>query len=287
MSRYSSSVTPRWARTGSPRRRSPRRRRGRARRPRRRPSASTADFFETSVGTTVAVRPIARTRSAVSFEPVLEDVGDHDVGAGLGERDRGLAADAARRAGDDRDPAVERERVDEMLIHGTTMCAAPEYRAARDGGALTLPDLRLHGPARGRRARPGCSPRSARRSSRSRTRSRAGRWDILRGMEPFVDERRGIEFGGGFQNHNVEKLGITLNLRTERGKELLAELVRISDVVTENFAAGVLERWGFALRPAARAPPRRRLRLELRLRPHAARTRRSRRGVRSCRPAAA
>ncbi len=40
-------------------------------------------------------------------------------------------------------------------------------------------------------------------------------------MEPFVDERRGIEFGGGFQNHNVEKLGITLNLRTERGKELL------------------------------------------------------------------
>jgi crotonobetainyl-CoA:carnitine CoA-transferase CaiB-like acyl-CoA transferase len=73
----------------------------------------------------------------------------------------------------------------------------------------------------------------------------SGLWDILRGMEPFVDERRGIELGGGFQNHNIEKLGITLNLRTARGKELLAELVRISDVVAENFAAGVLERWGF------------------------------------------
>jgi crotonobetainyl-CoA:carnitine CoA-transferase CaiB-like acyl-CoA transferase len=72
-----------------------------------------------------------------------------------------------------------------------------------------------------------------------------GLWDILRGMEPHVDERRGIELGGGFNNHNVEKLGITLNLRTARGKEILAELVRISDVVTENFAAGVLERWGF------------------------------------------
>jgi benzylsuccinate CoA-transferase BbsF subunit len=72
-----------------------------------------------------------------------------------------------------------------------------------------------------------------------------GRWDILRGMEPYVDERRGVEFGGGFQNHNIEKLGVTLNVRTARGKELLAELVRISDVVTENFAAGVLERWGF------------------------------------------
>lgn len=72
-----------------------------------------------------------------------------------------------------------------------------------------------------------------------------GRWDILRGGEPYKDERRGIEFGGGFQNHNVEKLGITLNLRTERGKQLLRELVRVSDVVTENYAAGVLDRWGF------------------------------------------
>ena len=77
---------------------------------------------------------------------------------------------------------------------------------------------------------------------------RQGKWDILRGNEPFRDERRGIEFGGGFQNHNVEKLGITLNLRTDRGKELLRRLVEISDVVSENFAAGVLERWGFDYR---------------------------------------
>jgi crotonobetainyl-CoA:carnitine CoA-transferase CaiB-like acyl-CoA transferase len=74
---------------------------------------------------------------------------------------------------------------------------------------------------------------------------REGRWDILRGTSPFVDERRGIEFGGGFNNHNTDKLGITLNLRTERGKELLAEIIRRSDCVTENFAAGVMERWGF------------------------------------------
>ena len=72
-----------------------------------------------------------------------------------------------------------------------------------------------------------------------------GKWDILRGVEPFKDDRRGIEFGGGYQNHNVEKLGITLNLRLPRGKELLRELVKISDVVTENFAPGVLKRWGF------------------------------------------
>ena len=74
---------------------------------------------------------------------------------------------------------------------------------------------------------------------------RQGRWDILRGVPPFVDERRGIEMGGGFNNHNTGKQGITLNLRTERGKELLTQLIAVSDVVSENFAKGVLERWGF------------------------------------------
>ena len=74
---------------------------------------------------------------------------------------------------------------------------------------------------------------------------RKGRWDILRGSPPFKDERRGIEMGSGFNNHNIEKLGITINLRTDRGKELLREIVAVSDVVAENFAAGVLERMGF------------------------------------------
>jgi crotonobetainyl-CoA:carnitine CoA-transferase CaiB-like acyl-CoA transferase len=82
-----------------------------------------------------------------------------------------------------------------------------------------------------------------------------GRWDILRNMGPFADKRRGLDLSGSYNNHNVEKLGITLNLRTDRGKQLLRELVRVSDVVTENFAAGVLARMGFdydelkALRP--------------------------------------
>jgi benzylsuccinate CoA-transferase BbsF subunit len=74
---------------------------------------------------------------------------------------------------------------------------------------------------------------------------RQGRWDIVRGAQPFVDDRRGIELGGGFNNHNVEKLGVTLNLRTDEGRELLGRLIEISDVVTENFAAGVMTKLGF------------------------------------------
>jgi benzylsuccinate CoA-transferase BbsF subunit len=72
-----------------------------------------------------------------------------------------------------------------------------------------------------------------------------GRWDILRGNPPYPGGNRGLNTGGAFNNHNIEKYGVTLNLRTERGKEILRELVAASDVVAENFAAGVLERWGF------------------------------------------
>jgi crotonobetainyl-CoA:carnitine CoA-transferase CaiB-like acyl-CoA transferase len=72
-----------------------------------------------------------------------------------------------------------------------------------------------------------------------------GKWDILRGVPPWIGNARGLEAGGAFNNHNAGKLGITLNLRDSRAKELLRELVRISDAVTENFASGVMERLGF------------------------------------------
>lgn len=73
-----------------------------------------------------------------------------------------------------------------------------------------------------------------------------GGWDIFRGNGPYKDERRGANLGGMFNNHNVEKLGITLNAKSERGKDLLRQIIAISDVVTENFSAGVMERWGFS-----------------------------------------
>lgn len=72
-----------------------------------------------------------------------------------------------------------------------------------------------------------------------------GMWDALRGVGPFVDERRGVNLGAGFNNHNVGKLGVTINLRLAAGKELLRELIAVSDIVCENFAAGVLGRMGF------------------------------------------
>lgn len=73
-----------------------------------------------------------------------------------------------------------------------------------------------------------------------------GGWDIFRGNGPWIDERRGVSLGGAFNNHNVEKLGVTLDMRKPDAKGILQDLISVSDVITENFSAGVLARWGFS-----------------------------------------
>lgn len=77
-------------------------------------------------------------------------------------------------------------------------------------------------------------------------RLRQGQWDIFRGNGPWMDERRGINLGGTFNNHNVEKMGVTLDMRKPEASDILRELISVSDVVAENFSKGVLDRWGFS-----------------------------------------
>jgi crotonobetainyl-CoA:carnitine CoA-transferase CaiB-like acyl-CoA transferase len=50
--------------------------------------------------------------------------------------------------------------------------------------------------------------------------------------------------GGLFNNYCRNKLGVTLNMKTPEGKELCDRLITASSIVTENFAPGVMERWG-------------------------------------------
>jgi crotonobetainyl-CoA:carnitine CoA-transferase CaiB-like acyl-CoA transferase len=50
--------------------------------------------------------------------------------------------------------------------------------------------------------------------------------------------------GGLFNNYNRNKLGVTINMRSPRGRALAEQLIAKSSVVTENFAPGVMERWG-------------------------------------------
>jgi formyl-CoA transferase len=48
---------------------------------------------------------------------------------------------------------------------------------------------------------------------------------------------------------------VTLDLRASRGQELLLELVRVADVLTENFRPGTLERWGLGYERLAEVNP--------------------------------
>jgi benzylsuccinate CoA-transferase BbsF subunit len=50
--------------------------------------------------------------------------------------------------------------------------------------------------------------------------------------------------GGLFNNYNRNKLAVTINMRTPKGRALADRLIASSSVVTENFAPGVMERWG-------------------------------------------
>ena len=76
-----------------------------------------------------------------------------------------------------------------------------------------------------------------------RLESRA-RADSMRMTTPFADGEPGINRSGRWNSHNFAKRSAALNLATPEGLELAKRLVAISDVVFENFAAGVVDRMG-------------------------------------------
>jgi len=55
---------------------------------------------------------------------------------------------------------------------------------------------------------------------------------------------------------NVNKRGISLNLKHERGKAIFRDLVRAADVVVENFSLGVMERLGLGYEDLREINPR-------------------------------
>ncbi|MEH3158548.1 MAG: CoA transferase [Sphingomonas taxi] len=50
--------------------------------------------------------------------------------------------------------------------------------------------------------------------------------------------------GGLHNNYSRNKLGITVDMKTPEGRAIVDRLIAASSVVTENFAPGVMERWG-------------------------------------------
>jgi len=57
---------------------------------------------------------------------------------------------------------------------------------------------------------------------------------------PFIDGQAAYFLGA-----NRSKKSVTLNLKNEKGKEILRQLIQKSDVVIDNFKTGTMEKWGF------------------------------------------
>jgi benzylsuccinate CoA-transferase BbsF subunit len=69
------------------------------------------------------------------------------------------------------------------------------------------------------------------------------RLDTVRGFVP-ADDQPGVNRAGYFNQYNQGKRSVQLDLSTPEGREIALKLAAASDVVTENFSAGVMERLG-------------------------------------------
>jgi crotonobetainyl-CoA:carnitine CoA-transferase CaiB-like acyl-CoA transferase len=78
-----------------------------------------------------------------------------------------------------------------------------------------------------------------------------GRGDECRGLP---DQVRGLSLT--FSDLNRNKESVTLDLRTEKGREVLLALLPHFDVLVENFRAGTLDVWGLTWERLAAAHPR-------------------------------
>ena len=72
------------------------------------------------------------------------------------------------------------------------------------------------------------------------------RLDFMRLGPPIVGDKPDPEQQPMFHNVNRGKRSFTVNFQTPAGRELILDLVEKCDVVIENYAPGVLERYGLA-----------------------------------------
>ena len=81
--------------------------------------------------------------------------------------------------------------------------------------------------------------------------------DMIRRGTATVPE--GVEEGpnsvGAFADSNANKLGITLNIRSESGLDLVRDLIAVSDIVMENFSSRVMQRRGLGYEELRKLKP--------------------------------
>ena len=80
-------------------------------------------------------------------------------------------------------------------------------------------------------------------------RGRGGAFTTPQGMEVNLNTN------GNFNDTNCNKLSLTVNVRSERGLDIVRQLISESDVVLENFSSRVLENWGLGYEELCKLKP--------------------------------
>ena len=80
-----------------------------------------------------------------------------------------------------------------------------------------------------------------------------------RGRLPSTTTPQGLEVNlntsGNFNDTNVNKRSLSLNVRSAKGLEIVKKLIAISDVVIENFSSRVLRNWGLGYEELCKIKP--------------------------------
>ncbi|MDA8234167.1 MAG: CoA transferase [Clostridia bacterium] len=67
--------------------------------------------------------------------------------------------------------------------------------------------------------------------------------DVLRFTGPFKDGLPGINRSGYFSNRNPNKESVEINMKNPKACDLVAELIKVSDIIINNFTLGIMEKW--------------------------------------------
>src|SRR5947208_17021810 len=84
----------------------------------------------------------------------------------------------------------------------------------------------------------------------------SSRGEMTRFSGPFTDDDTERAFGGYYASLNRNKRSLVLALKTPGGKAAVIRLAEKSDVLVENFAAGVMERLALSYETTGERNPR-------------------------------
>ena len=84
----------------------------------------------------------------------------------------------------------------------------------------------------------------------------ATRIETARTLQPFKDDQSGAERSTLFASLNAGKLGITVDISNDDGRDLLFDLVRWADVVLESFSPKAMRNWGLGYETLREVNPR-------------------------------